>query len=92
MTNAFYQRDPLVGVNKYTRTDRYFRYASPYLWNQLSPSHVNLTPPLILLFFSMLPSLPLPRLHFFSYHLSSIAHSLFHFHLKTYLFYKSSPP
>ena len=72
-------------------TDRSFQYASPRLWNQLpAPLHQprtnlsNSASPISLCGISSISSINSPLS-------SSITPSLFHFRLKTFLFYKSFP-
>jgi len=72
-------------------TDRFFRYASPCLWNQLPSSlrQPHLSPSV-----SVLPAhVPTTSPHSVNSPLSpTITPSFFHSRLKTYLFRKSFPP
>jgi len=72
-------------------TNRSFRYASPYLWNQLPKSFCESHPHLS--FSASQSHLPIHATsQSASTPLSPITSSLFHSRLKMHLFHKSFPP
>ena len=72
-------------------THRFFRHASPHLWNQLAASYITQNSSSKLFIPSQRPSFEHAGLTCYTLLSPSITFSLFHSELKTYLFRKSYP-